>query len=108
MCVCVGRSTSLSVALESIYYNDALMTNCMHLLFLFLQDAYLRNPNDWAVNRNEEERTGKKFNYWTLRKKNVVLVVVWSSIVSFCGYRAAVALATGESFYAFGPFTGTQ
>jgi hypothetical protein len=64
-------------------------------------DAYMRNPADWQFNRMEEEKNGKKYDYWTLKKDTVVLVFVWSTIVLFFGGRAIVSLSTGEGFYDF-------
>lgn len=64
-------------------------------------DAYLRNPNDWAVNRIQEQRTGKNIDYWTLRPKELILVSVWSLVVVGVLGRITVSLLEGQGFYDF-------
>jgi hypothetical protein len=44
-------------------------------------DAYLRNPNDWATNRMQEDSKGIKVDYVTINQKQIILTVVWSAIV---------------------------
>ena len=64
-------------------------------------DAYLRNPNDWAFNRFEEQKTGKKVDYFAIKPDQIVLTLVWSAIVIAAASRAAYCLANQESFWAF-------
>ena len=61
-------------------------------------DAYLRNPQDWAYNRMEEERRGFKIDYVTIKPKEVTLVLVWSTVVSAVVGRAVYSIANGVDF----------
>jgi hypothetical protein len=67
-------------------------------------DAYLRNPNDWAMDRMYAEKRGIKVDYVTLDPKALTLTLVWSSIVFAVIGRIIVAVTTGVNFWAFGPF----
>ena len=64
-------------------------------------DAYLRNPQDWMFNRMEEEKRGVKYNYTNLQPKEIVLVLVWSTIVGAVVGRALYSLAMGVDFVSF-------
>ena len=63
-------------------------------------DAYLRNPNDWAFNRREAEKRGVKYDYWTLRKGDLVKTLVWSGIVVWFFSSTAIQL-TNEYLHTF-------
>jgi len=64
-------------------------------------DAYLRNPNDWAVNRLQEQRTGRKINYWDVNPNEIVLVALWSIIVLAVVGRVVYSISEGVGFYDF-------
>ena len=64
-------------------------------------DAYLRNPNDWAYDRMEEQKTGRKVDYLTLQKDKVALTLVWTAIVLSSAARLVYSLLNGENFWAF-------
>jgi hypothetical protein len=70
-------------------------------------DAYLRNPNDWAYNRMQEDTKGTKVDYVTLKQEQIILTVVWSTFVLAIVGRAVYAVSNGVDFYAFGPWTGS-
>ena len=61
-------------------------------------DAYLRNPQDWAFNRMEQEKKGIVYNYTDISAKQIALVLVWSGIVSLFAGRAVYSLVTGVGF----------
>lgn len=67
-------------------------------------DAYLRNPSDWAYNRMEEEKFGKKFDYLTLKTDQIALTLVWSLIVVSGAGRAVFSFTQHENFWAFLPW----
>jgi len=64
-------------------------------------DAYLRNPSDWQYNRLEEERTGLKRDYLTLKTDQIALTLVWSAIVISGVSRLAYALIYQEPYWSF-------
>ena len=49
----------------------------------------------------EEEKRGVKYNYTNLQPKEIVLVLVWSTIVGAVVGRALYSLATGVDFVSF-------
>ena len=61
-------------------------------------DAYLRNPQDWMYNRMEEEKRGIKIDYTRISPKEILLVLVWSSIVVAVVGRGVYSVSAGESF----------
>jgi hypothetical protein len=61
-------------------------------------DAYLKNPGDWAFNRLEEQRTGKRNDYWTLQPKKAIVVSVWSAFVFYMIGVSTYSYSTGEPF----------
>lgn len=44
-------------------------------------DRYFENAQDWAFERYEAERTGRKLDYVTINQQQVVLSSVWAGIV---------------------------
>ena len=64
-------------------------------------DAYLRNPNDWAYNRIQEEKRGFKVDYVTLNQKQLFLTLAWAAIVTSVIGRIVFTLATGIGFWDF-------
>lgn len=64
-------------------------------------DAYLRNPNDWAVDKLEEKRTGRKPDYTTLKQSKIALSALWSGVVFFYAWRAIASKLYGEPFLPF-------
>mmetsp|Transcript_22571 Transcript_22571/g.53282 ORF Transcript_22571/g.53282 Transcript_22571/m.53282 type:complete len:181 (-) Transcript_22571:88-630(-) len=60
-------------------------------------DAYFENPNDWAYQRQVEERGGYKKKYGEpIPLKQVVLTVVWGLGVSTLIANWAVTFGTGK------------
>lgn len=47
-------------------------------------DAYLRNPNDWAIERFQMQKTGSKIDYAKLETKSLVLTLAW--VVALVSY----------------------
>lgn len=64
-------------------------------------DAYLNNPNDWAVNRLAYQNGGYKPDYVTLRQDALILTLTWSAIVFTITGRVAWSLYTGNDFWGF-------
>lgn len=64
-------------------------------------DKYLANPNDWAYNRFEEEKKGIKYDYVTLRTKDIALTVTWGSFITFLIGRLVYSIVTGIYFWGF-------
>lgn len=64
-------------------------------------DAYLRNPNDWAYDRMEEQKRGIKVDYLTLKKDKIALTLAWSAIVISASARLVYSLVNHENFWAF-------
>jgi hypothetical protein len=64
-------------------------------------DAYLRNPNDWAVDKLEEKRTGRKPDYTTLKQSKIALSALWSGLVFFYAWRAIANKLYDEPFLPF-------
>lgn len=72
------------------------------MLTLFTKHkAYLRNPNDWAFNRMEEQKTGKKIDYLTLKTDQIALTAAWSAMVLSGGARLAYCLVNHVGFWDF-------
>jgi hypothetical protein len=61
-------------------------------------DAYLRNPQDWQFARLEDKKRGEQRDYVTVKSQDVVLVLVWSSIVSAVVGRAIYSIVNGVDF----------
>jgi hypothetical protein len=61
-------------------------------------DAYLRNPQDWQFARLEDKKRGEQRDYVTVKSQDIVLVLVWSSIVSAVVGRAIYSIANGVDF----------
>jgi hypothetical protein len=55
----------------------------------------------------DEERKGFKMDYVTIDKNQIALSAVWAVAVASIASRVVYAIANGEDFYAFGPFTGS-
>jgi hypothetical protein len=71
-------------------------------------DAYLRNPNDWAITRFESEKRGFKVDYTTIKTDQLIFTSIWSVIVVSAIGRVAYSVTTGANFYAFLPwYTGS-
>jgi hypothetical protein len=65
-------------------------------------DAYLENPNDWAVQKTEEKKGGFVREYGKMPStKQLGLNAVWSGIVAFFFYDLIGGVASGK--YAFTP-----
>jgi hypothetical protein len=66
-------------------------------------DAYLANPNDWAINRFEAQRNGGyQPDYVTLRTKDVVLTLTWSIVLfTYIGRAIFVLTHPGIPFLPF-------
>lgn len=61
-------------------------------------DRYLDNPNDWAYERMEAQKTGFYRDYVTLEVKQVILSLAWSVILfSYVG-AFIYSYQTGNSF----------
>jgi hypothetical protein len=60
-------------------------------------DAYLQNPNDWAFQKREEEKTGVKYDYENanMDPKQLVLTGVWATAVISIVVRAAYLSVNG-------------
>lgn len=56
------------------------------------------NAQDWAFERMEADRAGRKIDYVKLEPKAVTLRLVWSSVVFALVGRAIYSGVTGESF----------
>lgn len=68
-------------------------------------DAYFENPNDWAYDRMQFQKTGRKVDYVSPPEgKTLALVLVWSTLVLSVTGRVAYSLSNHVSFWAFGPF----
>ena len=74
---------------------------CDRLEAMGNMDAYLDNPNDWAVNRFAADNGGYKPDYVTLKKEAVALTLTWSAIVLTIASRVAWSLYTGNDFWQF-------
>jgi hypothetical protein len=61
-------------------------------------DAYLRNPQDWQFARLEDKKRGEQRDYVTVKSQDIVLVLVWSTIVSAFLGRAIYSIANGVDF----------
>jgi hypothetical protein len=64
-------------------------------------DAYLLNPNDWALQRYEEKNGSPKFDYANanMDSENLVLTSIWASILLVIAVRIAFVAAFGcDSF----------
>ncbi len=59
-------------------------------------DAYLSNPNDWAYNRLK----GYNVDYLSINRKQLVLNLVWSTVVLVLLSRGIYCLTTGENYWA--------
>ena len=53
------------------------------------------NPNDWAFDRREMEKRGIKYDYTTLKKKDLVLTLVWSGVLAWFVSQSIYSLMTG-------------
>uniref|UniRef100_A0A7S1UUM2 PSI-F n=1 Tax=Grammatophora oceanica TaxID=210454 RepID=A0A7S1UUM2_9STRA len=63
-------------------------------------DQFFENAQDWVYNRLQAEKGGYKPDYVTIKKDQIALRLVWSSVVfAFLG-RAIYCYNTGDSFYA--------
>lgn len=47
------------------------------------------------------EKRGVKYDYTTLKTKNLALTLVWSSVVAGFGGNLVYSLSTGTDFWAF-------
>lgn len=56
------------------------------------------NAQDWAYERMEADRMGRKIDYVTLQPKSVALRLVWSSIVFAMAGRGIYSYVTGDPF----------
>ena len=61
-------------------------------------DAFLRNEQDWAYNRMQEEKRGFRIDYYTVNPKDVILVLVWSTGLSLFAGRAIYSVIYGVDF----------
>jgi len=59
-------------------------------------DYYMRNPNDWFAMRMKEEKTGVKFDYVTIERKQVVLVLVWTALLLLFAQQFIAKVSSGE------------
>lgn len=59
-------------------------------------DAYLRNPSDWQYNRIK----GYAVDYSRLQPTQLILTLVWSSVVLSLIGRGMYCLVTGDNFWA--------
>jgi hypothetical protein len=62
-------------------------------------DAFLRQPNDWSYLRMESEKKGIQIDYVKLDQKQIALVIVWSTIVSYFVGRVAYSLVVEGQFW---------
>mmetsp|Transcript_29216 Transcript_29216/g.42888 ORF Transcript_29216/g.42888 Transcript_29216/m.42888 type:complete len:184 (-) Transcript_29216:99-650(-) len=60
-------------------------------------DAYLQNPNDWALQKYEEKNGAPKFDYANanMDPKQLVLTGLWSALLFSIAVRAVYVLTTG-------------
>ena len=61
-------------------------------------DRMAENAQDWAFERLEAEKAGRKIDYTRLDKKQIALTTVWSALVTSLIGRALYVYVTGESF----------
>eukprot|EP00978_Attheya_sp_CCMP212_P016024 scaffold41671_cov46-Attheya_sp.AAC.1 len=60
-------------------------------------DAYLNNPNDWAMVKLQENETGEKYDFVTvnMNPKQIGLTIIWACIVFAIVGRIIYVAATG-------------
>jgi hypothetical protein len=63
-------------------------------------DRMNENMQDWAFERLEAEKKGRKIDYVSLDKKQVVLTVVWGTAITALLSRGVYVALTGESYNA--------
>jgi hypothetical protein len=63
-------------------------------------DAYLANPNDWAIARFESEKPGGyKPDYTTLKTTQLTLTLIWTVVLFTYLFRATSSFLGGGAFF---------
>ena len=61
-------------------------------------DRMNENMQDWAFERLEAEKAGRKIDYVKLDQKQIALTLVWSAGISLLIGRALYVAVTGDSY----------
>jgi hypothetical protein len=100
-----GPKPTITRLLQPKDYEQAILKfmvtdQCNYITAQGNMDAYLRNPPDWQYQRLEDRKNGieKQRDYVTIQIQDIILVLLWSTIVFAIIGRVIYSVTNGVDF----------